>query len=84
MAIKIFHNHSNSEYDTIKIVREIVICKRLNDIQKKLGLNKYHGFIPELYDAFYTKPIDVSQIALVMEMMETDLDQLIRHNINFN
>lgn len=54
VAIKIFNNHSNSEYDTIKLVREILISKRLNEIQKKLGLSKEHGFVPELYDALYT------------------------------
>ena len=32
VAIKIFNNHSDSEYDTVKLVREIVIAKRLNEI----------------------------------------------------
>lgn len=32
VAIKVFEKHSSSEYDTVKLVREIVLIKKLNEI----------------------------------------------------
>lgn len=52
VAIKVFEKHTSSQYDTIKLVREILINKKLNEIQRKLGLNEENGFIPKLYDIF--------------------------------
>ena len=37
VAIKIFQNHQDTEYDTVKLVREIMIIKKLNE----LGSKKY-------------------------------------------
>lgn len=50
VAIKVFEKHTSSEYDTVKLVREIVLIKKLNEIQGKLGLTEENGFIPKLYD----------------------------------
>lgn len=53
VAIKIFEKHENSEYDTVKLVREILLIKKLNEIEIMLDLNEENGFIPKLYDVIY-------------------------------
>lgn len=53
VAIKIFEKHQNSEYDTLKLVREIMLIKKLNEIQNMLDLDEKNGFVPKLYDIFY-------------------------------
>ena len=86
VAIKVFEKHTNSEYDTVKLVREIILMKKLNEIQSQLDLNEENGFIPKLYDVMYPslegKQID--QFCIVIEHLGTDVDQLMKHSIRFN
>ena len=49
VAIKIMENQTDSEYDSIKLVREIQLMRHLNKICKKID-NKANTFIPELID----------------------------------
>ena len=67
VAIKIFQNHQDTEYDTVKLVREIMIIKKLNEFQSQLGLNEENGFIPTLYDVIYPsiKLQQIDQFAIV-------------------
>ena len=53
VAIKVFEQHTSSQYDTVKLVREIILLKKLNEIQSELDLNEENGFIPTLYDVIY-------------------------------
>ena len=48
VALKVMENQTDTEYDTIKLVREIQLMRRLNQICKKFeGASQ---FIPELID----------------------------------
>ena len=83
VAIKVFEKHTNSLNDTVKLVREIILIKRLNEIQNLLDLNEKNGFIPKLYDVIYPslKGKQIDQFCIVLEHMETNLDELIKYSI---
>ena len=40
VALKIVENHDNTEYDIIKVIREISLLRRLNYLQNMLGVKK--------------------------------------------
>lgn len=93
VAIKIFHNHSDREYDTVKLVREIMIIKKLNQYQRELGLNEENGFIPTLYDVIKPRLIypstsiklhQMDQFAIVTECLDTDLEHMYTQKSTFN
>ena len=48
VALKVMENQTDTEYDTIKLVREIQLMRRLNKICKKLDGGNM--FVPELID----------------------------------
>ena len=68
--------------------------RKLNTIAEQLTQNKVNPFIPELIDIIcpdvkkpspiMAKGLDLSQICLVMEFIDTDLDQLLKHKIEFS
>ena len=41
------------DYDTVKLVREIMLLKKLNEIEAMLELTEETGFVPKLYDIIY-------------------------------
>lgn len=67
--------------------------RRLNTIAEQLTQSRTNPFIPELIDIIcpdakkpspvMAKGLDLSQICLVMEFIDTDLDQLLKHKIEF-
>ena len=52
VALKIIEGSKNTEYDTIKLVREIQLMKRLNKVAKMYKSDKCH-FVTELIDIIY-------------------------------
>lgn len=71
--------------------------RKLNTLADQLTANeprKGNPFIPELIDIIcpevkkstplMAKGLDLSQICLVMEFIDTDLDQLLKHKIDFS
>jgi serine/threonine protein kinase len=71
--------------------------RKLNTLAEQLTANevkKGNPFIPELIDIIcpeskrpsqiMAKGLDLSQICLVMEFFDTDLDQLLKHKIDFS
>ena len=51
VAIKIMENHTDTEYDTIKILREVLIMKKMNNICREISSKRCMGsFIPQLID----------------------------------
>ena len=63
MALKIVENHDNTEYDIIKVIREILILRRLNYLQNMLGVkNKKDFFVPKVYDIICPLKKDVEGI----------------------
>ena len=71
--------------------------RKLNTLAEQLTANeikKGNPFIPELIDiicpdakkltTLMAKGLDLSQICLVMEFIDTDLDQLLKHKIDFS
>ena len=71
--------------------------RKLNTVAEQLTFNeakKGNPFIPELIDIIcpdvkkptelMAKGLDLSQICLVMEFIDTDLDQLLKHKIDFS
>lgn len=47
VAIKIMENHTDTEYDTIKILREVLIMKRMNKICQQISSKRcVNSFIP--------------------------------------
>lgn len=61
VAIKIVENHDNTEYDIIKVIREILILRRLNYLQNMLGVKK-DCFVPKVYDIICPLKKDVEGI----------------------
>ena len=85
VAVKIFDKHCDTDYDTLKLVREIILIKKLNDIQTALGLDEKSSFVPKLYDIITPKQINqVDQFCIVMENIGTDLNRLLKHQIAFS
>jgi hypothetical protein len=56
-------NQTDSEYDSIKLVREIQLMRHLNKISKKID-NKANTFIPELIDIICLE-LPANQIQLI-------------------
>ena len=109
VALKVMKNQTKTEYEIIKLLREIQLLRKLDDTyQRIVGDNGQQTqstnlFVPVLLDIIC--PIrrrakglesyksenmdndyelyDLSQICLVMEFVETDLDQLLKNKINF-
>ena len=52
MALKIIEGQKNTEYDTIKLVREIQLMKKLNKVARMYKSDKCH-FVTELIDIIY-------------------------------
>mmetsp|Transcript_7867 Transcript_7867/g.12183 ORF Transcript_7867/g.12183 Transcript_7867/m.12183 type:complete len:161 (-) Transcript_7867:345-827(-) len=123
-------NQTDTEYDTIKLVREVQIMRRLNRIQNKYDTEKTAMgglFTPEMIDIICPETHSptmnlritpdtfssggsnsgnssqnkgvkdfkfqqsampdvslLSQVCVVLEFMESDLDQILKHNIDFN
>lgn len=51
VAVKVMENQAETEYDTIKILREVQIMNRMNEICEQVGSKKIVGsFIPQLVD----------------------------------
>ena len=73
----------NSEYDLIKLLREIQIVRELNQISDKFFGTGVHPFVPKLIDILTLDQNDLSQLAIVMEFEETDLDKLMKSKIDF-
>ena len=61
VAVKIVENHDNTEYDIIKVIREILILRRLNYLQNMLGVKKDY-FVPKVYDIICPLKKDVDGI----------------------
>jgi len=125
-------NQTETEYDAIKVLREVSLLRKLNSLSREL-LEKIGGrggdgtglFVPELIDIITTKSkdrliskrpssyggarsgdtkassslaegfqqvevklnndsVNLSEICLVMEFLESHLDQLLKCKIDFN
>lgn len=100
-------NQTQTEYELIKLLREIMLIRKLNDLffTVKREDENIPTFIPEIIDILCPLPsskvqpgkenslqhvrygadvYDLSQICLVMEYIDTDLDQLLKHKIDFS
>ena len=135
VAIKIMQHQTDSEYDTIKLVREVQLMRRLLDVNRKIGMHRddqgnSNSFIPEVLDVICPlkketnkKKYEVksqnngslrlspdssdsdfeaerkkdgiaeevnlfdldqlSQFCVIMEYLESDIDQILKNNIEF-
>ena len=135
VALKVMVNQTTTEYDAIKVLREIQLMKRLNDLSatalkelklKDKEINGKNLFVPELIDVICpvakggtscpssgnafsldtnnTSEVDqmfvdvdlngskdqntaegivLNNICLVMEYLESDIDQLLKNKIEF-
>ena len=88
VALKIMKNETKLEYEIIKLLREIKILRQLNNLSDKYFEKGYHPFVPKLIDILTPKSdqlgdINTTQIAIVMEFQETDLDKLLKVKIEF-
>ena len=83
-------NKSSTEYEFIKLLREIKIMRGINDILSD-SFNE-NPFVPTLIDIICPSlsvssklsDVDLSQICFVIEFIDTDLDQLLKHKIDFS
>lgn len=96
VALKIMKNQPKMEYEIIKLVRELKLMSRLNKINEEFFEGK-NCFVPKLIDIICPEPrsnlrkseanslagVNLSQVCIVMEYIDTDLDQLMKHQIGF-
>ena len=90
VALKVMINKNETEYEFIKLLREIKIMRCLDEIL--IDSFDKNPFIPKLLDVICpdipsskrVQDIDMSQVCLVMEFIDTDLDQLLKHRIDFS
>lgn len=90
VALKVMQNKSSTEYEFIKLLREIKIMRGLNEILSDSFTE--NPFVPQLLDIICPSltsssklsEVNLSQICLVIEFIDTDLDQLLKHKIDFS
>lgn len=100
VALKVMQQQSQTEYEIIKLLREIQILRRLNEITYELQRNEKNkcSFVPELIEIIcpeetnskkrskgqsQQKQYDLMNICIVIEFVDTDLDSLLKHKIDF-
>jgi mitogen-activated protein kinase 1/3 len=93
VALKVMQNKNSTEYEFIKLLREIKIMRGLHEILSD-SFNDVNPFVPQLIDIICPSlqssqtqkfsDINLSQICLVIEFIDTDLDQLLKHKIDFS
>jgi mitogen-activated protein kinase 1/3 len=91
VALKVMQNNNSTEYEFIKLLREIKIMRGLNEILSE-SFTDHNPFVPQLFDIICPSltssqkysDINLSQICLVQEFIDTDLDQLLKHKIDFS
>ena len=76
VAIKIVENHDNTEYDIIKVIREILILRRLNYLQNMLGVKGKDAFVPKVYDIICPLKKDIGGIESGSEHLEDFLQNM--------
>jgi len=90
VALKVMQNKSSTEYEFIKLLREIKIMRGLDEILSDSFTE--NPFVPRLLDIICPSltsssklaDVNLSQICLVIEFIDTDLDQLLKHKIDFS
>ena len=53
VAIKLMDNQTNTEYDSIKLLREIQLMKQLNNIGKTISDKQKSPFVTELIEIIF-------------------------------
>lgn len=95
VALKVLENVCKSEYDTIKLVREIQLMRRLNRISTTFVTELIDIITPSKVDGLDSKNTDSTygsdknslgeednlSLCIVLDFIDTDLDQLMKRSV---